>query len=364
MPTLNFPTNPAPNQTYSFGGKTWIWTGQAWRLTTFGAINNIPIGNATANTGAFTTLSANTFTVQSLTASGNITSGNITTGNLTLTGEILNDLTVAGNVNASQISSFGNVFAQSGFETFGNVVSDYYIGNGRLLTGILASTGNLIVFGNSRVSIDELAGPIVFTVDGISNVVVVTTNGITVDGEISASGNVYAETFYGNIIGNISGNLTVAGPNTGVVFNDLGVANSSLGFTFNKNSNTVSVTGNVISSGVITGNGVGLTQVLNNSLGSDPTNWNVLTKMGLYTVNRANWGGVTGAPLDSTVYVGMLEVKTSTVGATTATEQIYYTGTVDDTDVKIQYNRSYWAGSWTSWIRMTSNGQQIDGGLF
>jgi hypothetical protein len=25
---LNFPTNPSVNNTYSFGGKTWIWNGE------------------------------------------------------------------------------------------------------------------------------------------------------------------------------------------------------------------------------------------------------------------------------------------------------------------------------------------------
>ena len=55
---LDFPANPSVNDTYSFGGKTWIWNGDGWALQTFGAINDIPIGNVTANTGNFTTLSA------------------------------------------------------------------------------------------------------------------------------------------------------------------------------------------------------------------------------------------------------------------------------------------------------------------
>ena len=72
MPTLNFPTNPTLNQTYSFGGKTWVWNGQGWQLSASGAINNIPIGNITPASGAFTTLSANTFAANGITVLGNI----------------------------------------------------------------------------------------------------------------------------------------------------------------------------------------------------------------------------------------------------------------------------------------------------
>jgi hypothetical protein len=70
MSTLNFPTSPSLNDTYSFGTKTWIWNGDAWQLNSTGAINGIPIGNTSPSTGAFTTLSA----------TGNIT-GNYFIGN-------------------------------------------------------------------------------------------------------------------------------------------------------------------------------------------------------------------------------------------------------------------------------------------
>lgn len=67
---LDFPANPSVNDTYSFGGKTWRWNGSGWQLSTGGgAINDIPIGNVTPSTGAFTALSA----------TGNVTVGNILT---------------------------------------------------------------------------------------------------------------------------------------------------------------------------------------------------------------------------------------------------------------------------------------------
>ena len=99
--------------------------------------------------------------------------------------------------------------------------------------------------------------------------------------------------------------------------------------------------------------------------GGDTTNWNVLLQMGTYTVNRTSWGGVTGPPLDSQVYVGLLEVKNSNVVGNVAVTQTYYPGTIDNFDnVKIQFVRNYWGGSWTPWIKMTNNDQQIDGGTF
>lgn len=33
MPTINFPLSPALNDTYSFGGKTWVYNGTGWELT-------------------------------------------------------------------------------------------------------------------------------------------------------------------------------------------------------------------------------------------------------------------------------------------------------------------------------------------
>lgn len=63
---LNFPNSPSLNDEYSFGNKTWIWNGSAWKLKSAGAINNTPIGNVVASTGGFTTITA-----------GNIILGNV-----------------------------------------------------------------------------------------------------------------------------------------------------------------------------------------------------------------------------------------------------------------------------------------------
>lgn len=392
MPTLNFPTNPTPNQQYSFGGKTWYWTGSAWRLLDTGAINNIPIGNSIPSTGTFTTLSS--------------------TGNISA---------------ANRISATGNIST-----------AEFFVGNGRHLTGVVSSVGNRIDYGTTSLGIPSESGNIVFTVDGASNVLVITNTDLVSDinvvpsianvytlgtfdkpwaegyfsnssvwvgnaklsanatsviitnpegGQFIFSGNVnygpyananvaaYLPTYTGNIaggnvsvtgnvtaqnfIGNVTGNITVSAANTEVLYSDSGVASGDPNFTFDKATSLLSVAGNV-NANTFVGNGVGLTNTLVDS-GTDPNNWNTLTKMGVYTVNRVSWAGTTGTPLDSQVFVGLLEVKTSTNATTT---QTFYPGTVDSNDVKIQWNRNYWSSSWTPWVQIVNDNQFISGGQF
>ena len=65
-------------------------------------------------------------------------------------------------------------------------------------------------------------------------------------GQVSATGNITtAGYFLGTFAGNISGNLTVPGSNTQVLYNNSGNAGASAGFTFNSASNVVTVTGNI-----------------------------------------------------------------------------------------------------------------------
>jgi len=179
----------------------------------FNGTSNIRIdtgnGNITANVGA----TANVFLISSsganitgtFSVSGNTTSGNLDTGIITATGNISSGNLITGIVNANVVSVTGNA-------TTGN-----------LSTGIISASGN------------------------ISAVYINTTN------EISALGNVTAPYFIGNVLGNISGNLSVAGGNTQVIFNDNGVANATAGFTFDKATNAIATTGTFSATGNITG---------------------------------------------------------------------------------------------------------------
>lgn len=305
-------------------------------------------GLATAN--AFATIDANGVLITANTSS-------------TVTIDAGNNITITANAATSTID-----FAVDDNPTFANVTATNF-------NGVSLAVSDATVYGN----VDALQGNFTnlittpaanignLNVSGHTIAAATANTSITLQptgtGVVSATANVVAPYFIGNIVGNISGNITVPGANTQVIFNDNGQAGASANFEFDKASNILSVTGNVTATN-LNGTGYGISNVLADR-GGDTTNWNVLLAMGTYTVNRVNWGGVTGAPLDSTVYVGLLEVKAAnTQGAVLSVEQNFYPGTIDSNDVRIQYNRSYWSGSWTPWVRMTNDGQPIDGGSF
>lgn len=97
--------------------------------------------------------------------------------------------------------------------------------------------------------------------------------------------------------------------------------------------------------------------------GADSNNWDNLTQMGLYTVDRTSWSGVTGAPLDCLIFVGVLEVLRTTDGDNTSITQCFMPGE-QQADVTIQFTRSYWNGTWTGWIKSLNDSQILVGGTF
>ena len=121
---------------------------------------------------------------------------------------------------------------------------------------------------------------------------------------------------------------------------------------------SITVTGTVNATNFV-GNGSGLTNTFTDR-GPDSNNWDTLTQMGAYKVNRSNWSGTVGTPLDSTVYVGLLQVLT----AIDTTTQVFFPGTVETGDEKIQWNRTLWNGTWTAWTKIINNKQIIDAGIF
>jgi Major tropism determinant N-terminal domain len=99
------------------------------------------------------------------------------------------------------------------------------------------------------------------------------------------------------------------------------------------------------------------------SRGADANNWNNITVMGTYTVNRTSWSGTTGTPLDSQIFVGVLEVMSAATDTDTAVTQIFYPG-ITNSNPTVQFTRSNWNGQWTSWYRMLNQEQIVSGGLF
>jgi hypothetical protein len=248
--------------------------------------------------------------------------------------------------------------------------------------GYLIAAGNVDIGGGNLILSTYTNRDIVFTLGGANTENEVGrfsyTDGFQATGNISATANISGVYIIGD-----GSQLTNVSSTPGNVFNTV-LANGTPLVADSPNDtltlavgNNIVITGNAASdtatfsvsnspnfSGSVTANNfVGsattLTSVLTDR-GSDPPNWDTNVTMGVYTVNRTSWSGTTGAPIDSQVFVGLLEVKNST---STAIEQIFYPGTVQS-NVYIQWNRAQWGGSWTPWISITNNSQTIIGGDF
>ena len=193
------------------------------------ATGNITGGNiatagqvsATANVSAGNLLSSG-----NVVATGNITgsnifsnglvsaAGNVTGGNLVTSGNITGGTASAiGNVTGGNLLT-GGIVSATGNITGGNVsttllsattvsASGNVIGGNVTTAGLVSATGN--VTGGNLISAALVQG---VTVSASGNV---TGGNILTGGLISAAGNVTAANFIGNVIGNVTGNLSTTG---------------------------------------------------------------------------------------------------------------------------------------------------------
>jgi hypothetical protein len=140
----------------------------------------------------------------------------------------------------------GNLILIEDANVTGNITANYFLGNGRNLSGINSlndGSSNVIVYNN---------GPVTISSDGVSNVAIFTNVGANIGGDFYVTGTISATQY----IGNVSGNITSPGSDTQVIFNDGGLLSASSGLTFNKTTNSVSVSGNLITSSNIVVNGL------------------------------------------------------------------------------------------------------------
>ena len=125
----------------------------------------------------------------------------------------------------------------------------------------------------------------------------------------------------------------------------------------------VTIVGNVISSsnGITIDGNISADNVMSDR-GFDQNNWNTLTQIGVYAINRVSWSGVTGAPTDSLVFTGLLEVLSS---SNLSTVQIFRPNDGSEIDPNVEFIRSKFStGSWTAWVKMVNNFQIVDCGSF
>jgi hypothetical protein len=150
------------------------------------------------------------------------------------------NLLTAGFVSATGNVYGNNIFATGFVSATGNVEGNFILGNGSLLTGIVTSA-TAITNGTSTVAIGSSNGNANISINGTSNVVVVSNTTVAVTGAVSATGNVTGNFFFGN-----------GSQLTGVVAASVGILPS-----LSVSGNTVSGNINVLGTQTVVGNVVG-----------------------------------------------------------------------------------------------------------
>lgn len=319
----------------------------------------------TANTGAtdsnilvsnYANLTVGTLSATSLSTTGNLYVG----GNLT----VANLITVNQEVVTTTEVIQGNIVADSGTASTSNTTGALVVRGGAGIGGDLYILGNIIPaanvtydlgsstnwfrdlwlssgtihIGGARITQDPDTGAVaivpkataanpnpiatVFTSTGT----IVTAN--TVGGTVS-SANITSSTSSSNF-----SNLTA---NSASIVNDVTIGGN------------LTITGNISVSNAML------------DRGAAGTNWDSILLMGTYLVNRVSWSGTTGTPTDSMIFTGVLEVLNSGSTALTQNYRPYDASAV----AKNFWTRTKFnTNSWSSWVEVTNNTSQLDGGSF
>jgi len=385
---MSFPTSPTDGQIAQFDGITYQYTASTNSWKRIPSINLNLVGNIST-----------TSNVDNLGAFGS--------GALQITGgaAIGGNLFVGGNLYVSNVITQQETIINSdvieGNLTVGNIITNFITGgdfDGNVyVTGYLIPTEDVVYdlgTPDQRWRTLYLSGN---TIDMSGAQITATSSGITFTSpdftkQFTIIGNAggYQQTgLFGNIIANagvtststttgtivveggmgitqdvvIGGNLEVYGQsitipdvNTGNVFVTTGIDSTSTGSGAVQVIGGIGVTGNIFAGNLYAQN----TMV---DRGPDQNNWDQLTEMGIYLVNRSSWSGVVGAPLDSSVYTGLLEV-TNTGGYAIVQNYRPYdlSGIPHIFWTRIQYNNAGWA-NWTEIVNAVG-GSGLDGGSF
>jgi hypothetical protein len=282
-------TGTVANATYATS------SGTSGTVTTNAQPNITSVGILTSLSVSGTATPGNLITAGIISAAGNISTAGYFVGNFQ--GNVSGNITVPGsntqliynnngNAGASAGLTFnsgtnalistgtvtGSNFLTGGFvSASGNVIGSQFIGSGNTLSNIQGANVNgtvanatYAVSSGYAATVTTNAQPNITSTGTLSTLSVsgtTTTGNLLTDGLVSASGNITSNGYFiGTFLGNISGNLTVPGVNTQVIYNNNGNAGASSGFTFNAGTNTLSVSGNatlgnILSNGTISAAG-------------------------------------------------------------------------------------------------------------
>ena len=178
---------------------------------------------------------ANITSVGTLTALS--VAGNVTAGNVNPIGQV----SAIGNIHGGNILTGGIISAYGAITTNSNLVSAANITAAGAVSAVGTITGSAMTTAGTVSAVGNVTG---------SNLT--TTGKVVAQGNISATGNIItAQYFVGNFLGNITGNLSVGGSNTQILFNQNGNVGAAGGLTYNSGSNVLTVLGNVNAGNVL-----------------------------------------------------------------------------------------------------------------
>jgi len=189
-------------------------------------------------------------------------------GNINATGSIIpgaDDVYDLGRANARWRNGYfgGNTIyldtATISVDANGFVVIRNELGGTFVVEGTEQTSTTEIENGTSNVKV-YANGNVATTVSGVSNVFVVTSAGANLLGNLTAGGIKTDNLYYAN--GSAWDLSNPGGSNTQVQFNNNGDFGASANFTFDSNTNNLTVTGNVVTNtGAYYGNAAGLTNI-------------------------------------------------------------------------------------------------------
>jgi len=249
-------------------------------------------------------------------------SGNLSIpGNLNVTGNILpgaDDTYDLGRANARWRNGYfgGNTIyldtATISVDANGFVVIRNELGGTFRVEGTEETSTTEIENGTSNVKV-YLNGNVATTVSGIANVLVVTTAGANLTGNLTATGVKTDNLYYAN--GNPWDLSNPGGSNTQIQFNNNGDFGASANLAFDPSTNNLSIAGNIVTStGALYGNGAGLTNIAGGNVTGQVANATVAGTV--YTNAQPN--------ITSVGTLTSLDVSGNVVANGVKTDNLYY----------------------------------------
>ena len=224
-------------------------------------LTDIPVGSSLSNGNSSVSIpQANGNII--FTATGNANILVITGTGIDVTGSIIpgaDDVYDLGRANARWRNGYfgGNTIyldtASISVDANGFVVISNELGGTFTVQGNTQSDTTSIVDGTSNVKVYP-SGNIATTVSGVANILVVTTAGANLTGNLTATGVKTDNLYYAN--GNPWDLSNPGGSNTQVQFNSNGDFGASANFTFNDSTSTVQIDGNLVANTMQLGSGL------------------------------------------------------------------------------------------------------------